>query len=205
MQYSELKYHIIEKKYFLGFSIIIFSSIILGYLIFTGEEGISLFILRGLFFYLAIICFSITLIGYLVVNFHRCHSFFYSFLVSELMKKTMQICEILIETKAYKMKVPYNSYDAKIHSKPKPTNAVCIETNEYLLLFFSLHYLGLFQEVLKPFIFLKTKNKFHIETKSVNIIRDFELITTEQNRTIIFPNKHGIKKIIIPIETKNLS
>jgi hypothetical protein len=95
------------------------------------------------------------------------------------------------------MYVP-NGTSAVIRPSPKLINAIYLETDDFLLLFFSIGFWGIFQEVLNPFIFIKTSSEFYIKGKKVNIIRDFEIIETEQNKTIIFPNKYEIKKVIIP-------
>jgi hypothetical protein len=52
--------------------------------------------------------------------------------------------------------------------------------------------------VLKPFIFIKGNKEISIKNNNVNIIRNFEIVDTEQGRMVIFPNKHGIKKMMIP-------
>jgi len=96
------------------------------------------------------------------------------------------------------MAVPYKSYDATVQPFPKQTNAICIETDDFLLLFLSIKYYGLFQLVLKPFIFIKTNKEFHLKDKSANFIRDFKMTEVEQNRVITFPNKDGIKRLMIP-------
>jgi len=194
MQYLEVKRHIIDRKYFLGYSFIFFISFILGYLEYISTDiNFTFSFLLGT----AVFWLSIILIGIIVINIYRCRSFYNSF-KNDLNGKTTQLYKIVIETKGYKMKVPYKSYDAEILSMPKSENTICIETDEYLLLFFSISFLGLFQEVLKPYIFLKTDKNFCMKDKKVNIVRDFETVETVQSRTIIFPNKYGIKKVIIP-------
>jgi len=98
------------------------------------------------------------------------------------------------------MTVPNKLYDVEIKSLPKLTNAVYFETDDFLLLFFSIQNFVIFQQVLKPYIFAKSKNELNIKDKNVNVIRDFETVETEQGKTIIFSNKHGIKKLVIPLQ-----
>jgi hypothetical protein len=116
-----------------------------------------------------------------------------------LVRKTKQLCEITVEKESYTMKVVNQSYDAKIHPMPKQTNAVYSETDDFILIFLSIQHFGIFQEVLKPFIFFKTDKVFFLNDKNVNVIRDFETFETEQGRNIIFSNRYGIKKVITPL------
>jgi hypothetical protein len=96
------------------------------------------------------------------------------------------------------MQAPYKSYNAKITPFPKSMNAIYIKENDFFLLFFSIRYLGFLQLVLKPRIFIKTDKELFIKDKNVKLIRDFDIVETTENRTIVFPNKDGIKKIMIP-------
>ena len=82
----------------------------------------------------------------------------------------------------------------------KSTNVIYLETNDFLLLFLSVRYLETIQLLLNPFIFIKTDKKISIKDKKINLIQDFKIDETEDNRTITFSNKYGIKKIIIPSE-----
>jgi hypothetical protein len=133
-----------------------------------------------------------------LTNVYRCWHF-YKLYENYLNEQTAQLCKITVEKKGYKMKVPINSNDAEIHSMPKLTNAICIESNEYSLFFFSINYLGIFQEVLNPFILVKTNEEFYIKDKNVMVVKDFETIETVQNRIINFPkNRYQIVKVIIP-------
>jgi hypothetical protein len=104
----------------------------------------------------------------------------------------------MVEKEDYQMKVV--GRETKVRSRLKLTNVVYFETDEFLLLFFSKQYLGLFQQILKPFVFLKTNKAFNIKDKNVNIIRDFKTVETEQSKTIVFPNRYDIKKVIIPLQ-----
>jgi len=54
--------------------------------------------------------------------------------------------------------------------------------------------------VLKPFIFIKTDKDFYMKGKNANVIQDFKMVETERGRAVIFHNKHGIKRLIIPIK-----
>ena len=36
--------------------------------------------------------------------------------------------------------------------------------------------------------------------KNANVIQDFKMVETERGRAVIFHNKHGIKRLIIPIK-----
>jgi hypothetical protein len=133
------------------------------------------------------------------VNFCRCR-YFYKIIKNELSEKTIKLCKILVEQKEYKIKVPNKSYDVEISSMQKTKNAICIESNEYMLLFFSLNYFGIFQEVINPFVFIKKIEEFNIKFRNINIIKDFEIIENEQNSIYsLHENKYGIKKLIIPL------
>ena len=186
MHYSEIKKHIINKKYYWGYSIIIFISLVLVYFSFYGST-----------LALLIIWSSIIAASYMLINIYRCRNFNKFYEIS-LKENSVQFTKILIEKEDYKLRIPYQSYNATIHPLPKPTNVVYIETDDFLLLFFSLQYWGIFQQVLKPFIFAKTDKKYYVKDKSVTVIRNFKMDKTEQGRAIIFPNNHGIKKVIIP-------
>lgn len=98
------------------------------------------------------------------------------------------------------MQIFEQSHNATIYSFPKSTNAVYLETDTMILLFFSIKHLGFFQQILNPFIFIKTDKELDLEYKNTRIIRNFKLIEKEGNRTIIFPNKYGIKELIIPMQ-----
>ena len=187
MLYSGIKNHIINKGYYWSYSLMIFITLCL---VFFSHYGS---ILSLLFFYL-----SIMAICCILINLYRCRSF-YKIYNNFLKEHNAQFNSIVIEKESYKMLVPHKSYNATIKPFPKPTNAVSLETDDFLLLFFSTHYLGLFQQVLKPFIFIKTDKELCIKDKNANIIRDFKAVETGQNKTIIFPNRYGIKKVIIPL------
>jgi hypothetical protein len=131
------------------------------------------------------------------MNLYRCR-LFYKFYENYFDKQTVQLRKIIVEKKDYQMKVV--GRETKVQSRPKLTNVVYFETDDFLLLFFSKQYLGLFQQVLKPFIFLKIKKTFNIKYKNIYIIQDFETVETEQNRIIVFPNRYDIKKVIIPLQ-----
>ena len=193
MHYSEIRNHIITKNYYWYYCIIIVISLVLALFSFYGS------VLALLIFWL-----SIMSIGCILMNYYRCRRFF-KFYNNFLKDYNVLFDRALIEKESYRMSVPYKSYDATIQSSPKSTNVVYLETDVFLLLFFSIRYLGIFQLVLKPFIFLKPQKEFHTIDKSVTIIRDFKIIETEEDRTIIFPNKDGIKRIILLIEKTNQS
>ena len=188
MHHSEIINHIISKRYYLYYGIIIFISLLLILLSFYGT------ILALLMFWL-----SIMSIGCILINIYRCRRFL-KFYNNYFKEYDAQFNRILIEKETYKVQVPYRSYNATIQPFPKPTNVVCIETDDFLLIFFSIQYSGILQLVLKPFMFMKTDKEFCIKDKCVNLIQNFEITETDENRTIIFPNKDGIKKIIIPVQ-----
>ena len=196
MYYSEIKRHIIDKKYYWSYCIIIIISLVFGSLACINKVDFSFFYSRGAIFTLLIFGLSILAIGCIWINLHRCRSF-YKFYNIFLKGHNAQFNKIVIEKEDYKMQVSNNSYNATIRPAPKTTNVVYLETDDLLLLFFSIQYMGIFQRILKPFIFIKTDKDFFIKDKNINIIRNFEIVETEQSRTIIFSNKYGIKKVII--------
>ena len=186
MYYSEIKRHIIGKRYFWSYYIIIFTSLVLVSLSFYTN------ILSLLIFWL-----SIMSLVCIMLNFYRCRKF-YNFYNLFYKENKIHFYKIVIVKEKYKMQVPNNTYYATIHPSPKSTNAACIETEDLLLIFFSIQYFGIFQLVLKPFVFIKSDKAIDIKDKNVNIIQNFEIVDTEQGRMVIFPNKHGIKKMMIP-------
>jgi hypothetical protein len=198
MLYSEIKNHVINKSIFWAYGVIIFISLIIGYLACINKGEIVFSYSRGNIFTLLIFYLSIMAICCILINLYRCQNF-YKVYNDFLKEYDAQFNKIIIEKEAYNMPVPYKSYNATIHPSPKQTNTVFIETDDFLLLFFSIQYFGLFQLVLKPFVFIKTDKKINLKYKNMKIIRDFKTVKTEENRMIIFPNKYGIKKVIIPI------
>ena len=185
MNYSEIINYVISRRYFLYYSILIFMSVVL-----------VLFSFYGSIFSLLIFWLSIMSISCILINMYRCRSFL-KFCNNYLKAHNAQFIRIIIEQEASKMPVPYKSYDATIQPFPKLANAVSLETDDLLLLFFSIRYIGIFQLVLKPFIFLKTDKDLYFKDKNTNIIQYFEIVEAERGRAFIFPNKHGIRKIIV--------
>jgi len=185
MQYSEIKKHIINKRYYWNYIIIILISLILAAFSFYSTFALLFFLI------------SIISIGCIMINLYRCRSF-YKLYHNLLKEYDVLFIKIEIHKEDYKMQVPYKSYNAKISPFPKSTNAIYIEENEFIMLFFSMPYLGVLQLVLKPIIFIKTDKELSIKDTNINIIQHYETFETEQGRIIIFPNKNGIKKIIIP-------
>ena len=198
IHYSEIKKHIIGKNHFWGYSTI-FISLILGSLIYISGNIISFS--RGPIFTLLIFCLLVLSTYYILINLCRCRRF-YKLYNSFFKQSNAQFCKIVVEKEGYQMKVPTRSYNVTIHPCPKLTNAVYFETDDYFLLFFTIQSLGFLQQVLRPFIFIKNNKEFYIKDTNVNIIRNFETIETEENRTIIFPNNYGITKVIILRNTK---
>lgn len=196
--YLKIRKHIIGKNKNWNFSVqalrfLIFCCFI--YLFFRGILlSFPLWIILFIFFIsnLLIMCIS-----YSFINLHRCRKFYKS-CESFLTESDVQFYKIMIEKKDYQIQVPNSSQSATIHSCPEPTNAVCVETNEFLLLFFSIRHFVFVKEVLKPYIFIKTDKDFCIKNKSVNIVRDFKITQTEQGKIVVFPNKQGVNRIIIP-------
>jgi hypothetical protein len=194
MQYSEIKNHIIDKKFYWNYGIIIFISLV--FISLTLIDIIGFHSLQGFAFLILILWAPALTIGCFLMNLRRCRNFneFYN---NSLIEYNAEFKKIMVLREDYKLSVPYKGYDATVSSFPKPTNVISIETEDFLLLFFPIKFSFFFQLVLKPFIFIKNK-EFSIKDKSVSLIRDFKIIETEENRTIIFKNKDGIKKIIIP-------
>jgi len=196
MYYSEINRHIINKKYFWNYSISIVTSLVLGYLYFDSIN-ISVAFFRNMLFLVSIFWLLTVPIGCILTNIYRCQTFL-KFYNNFLRGYDVQFFKIAIEKEDYKMQVFYTSHNATIRPFPKSTNAICIETDDFLLLFLSIKYSGIFQLVLKPFIFVKTNKEFHLKDKNANIIQDFKMTEIKQNRIIIFPNKDGIKRLMIP-------
>jgi len=196
MYYSKIKKHIINKQYYWIYSASVLISLVFGYWN-IDSDTFSLLNFRNTVIVLLFFWLSVLSIGSTMINVCRCRNF--SNLYSNYLNKyNPQFNKIEIEKESYKVQVPYQSYNAIVHPSPKPTNAICIETDDFLLLFLSIRYVALFQLVLKPFIFIKTDKDFYKKNRNANIIRDFKMLETERGRAIIFPNKHGIKKIMIP-------
>jgi len=196
--YSKIRKHIIGKKALWSFGLLTLFFLAWGYFVY--------FISDGIFFPISTSGFLIWFISYLLimgmnysfVNLYRCKKF-YQFCKNFLTESNVQFCEIMVEKKDYQMQVgPYTSGEVTVRPTPDPTNAICIETNEFILLFFSIQHFVVLKNVLKPYIFIKPDKKLHIKDKNVKIVRDFEIIETEQGRAIVFSNRHGIKRVIIP-------
>lgn len=193
MNYLKVKRHIIDKNSFLFSSIIIFVSLILSYLIYLNGFSFSF---RSIILILLILILSLSSLIYIFINLLRCRNF--NVLWENRFKKyDICFCKIDIKQDDYKIQALYSSYTATMSSFPKATNAIYIETGEFMLLFFSIKQFGFIQTVLKPFIFLKNE-KISMQKEHLDIIRDFDSIETTNGKIIIFPNKHGIKEIIIP-------
>ena len=194
MQYSEMKRHIINKKYYWNYSICIITSLAFAYWFFDSIFSLSF---RDIIFWLSIFWLLTISVGCIGINLYRCRSF-YKFYHHSLKAYNAQLIKISIQKEDYKMQAPYKSYETKIRPFPKSANAIYIEEKDFFLLFFSIQYLGILQLVLKPIIFIKTNKELSIKDTNINIIQHYETFETEQGRIIIFPNKNGIKKIIIP-------
>ena len=190
MQYSDIKRHIIDRNSFWKYSIVLLLFLIYLSFIYMTEEGFSFLFVIIL---TAFIC--ILLISNMLINLYKCRRF-YKFYKNYLDEQTTQLYKVSIEKEDYQMRVI--GRDTKVHSMTKPTNVISIETDDFLLLFLSIKYFGVFQQVLKPFIFLKTDTDICINEKSANVIKSYETDETEQGRTIVFPNRYNIKKVIIP-------
>jgi len=128
----------------------------------------------------------------------RCRNFYNSF-KNELSLGTAILCKIYVETKNYRMVGVNHNFDAEISSKPKLVNAICIETDEYLLFFFSMGYFGLFKEVLKPFVFIKSGNKHFLQDIKSAVIYDYNIDETENGKAVAIKNiKSSVSKILVP-------
>ena len=201
MYYLDIKRHIINKKYLWGYSAMIFIPIIFGYLICTNKINIPFEAFsRGNFvFILLFLALPILSTRCILINSYRSQKF-YNFYKNYLTEYNGHFYKIAVEKEAFRINTPHISpNDAAIYPSPKLTNAVYLETDNYLLLFFSVSFWGMFQEVLNPFIFVKPGKEFHARYKNTNIIREFKISQTEQNIVIDFPvNRNEIKKVIIP-------
>lgn len=186
MHHSKVRNHIINKNYYWCYYIAIFISLVLVICSLYGS------ILSLLLFWLSIIS-----IGCMLINYYKCRSFVKLY-DNFLNCYSVQFCKVLIEQKSYKMPVPYKSYNATIQSPPRQTNVIYLETDDFLLLFFPIQYLEIFQFAVGPFIFIKPYKKLDVNTKRVNVVRIFEITEDQEYRTIVFPNKYGISRIIIP-------
>ena len=180
MNNKEIRKILINKRYNVYYAIIFFV-LLIGALL-----SLLFFVLFALF------------VGNVLINFHRCRRFHQFIIKNNLPKDTIQSCKITIEKESYKLKPVYSSYDAKIQPRSRATNAICIETDDYFLVFFAVDFFRIFQEVLKPCVFIKPGKERCITDKNIEIIDDYKAIETEQDTVIDFPNKHGIKKLIIP-------
>jgi len=200
MHYSDIRRHIINKKYLWGNSMMIFISLGLGYLMYIDNITIYLnnFFSRGTPLILLILGLPILSARCILINWYRCRNF-YKFYKDYLKEYSMHFYKIAVEKEAFKVGGTYSFNDATIHPSSKSINAVYLETDNYLLLFFSVSFWGMFQEVLNPFIFVKPGKEFYTKYKNVKIIREFKMSQVKQNIVIdISNNKNGIKKILIP-------
>jgi len=198
--YSKIKKHIIGKNFFWGLCILFFLFLIWSYIMYLGRDFIFFLFNVGSILMWFISYLLIMGVSYGFINLYRCKRF-YKFCDLFLLENDVQFCKIMIEKKDYEMKVPNRSYDATVRPLPESTNAIYFETNEFILLFFSVQHFVVLKNVLKPYIFLKTDKEFHIKDKSVKIVRNFETTETEQGRAIVFSNKQEIKRMIIPAGT----
>jgi len=186
MTYWKIVKHIISRRYYLYYGIVIIMSLILVFLSFYTS------ILALLIFWL-----SVMSIGCVLVNMYRCRNF-HQFYENSFKAYNAQFIRVVIEKEDYKMQVPYKSYNATVRPLPKSTNAIYIETDNLLIFFSSIQHLGIFQLVLKPFVFIKLNKGVDIRDNNVHVVQNIEVVETREGRTIIFPNKHDIKKIMIP-------
>lgn len=197
MDYLKMKKHILNKKSFFIYGIIIFLSFLLVYFVCINGIGKISPDVREIAIIIAILNFLFLSIQGIFINLYRCRNF-YKFYENLLKESNPILGRIIIIKEDFKMQVPNKSYDTIVHPSPKFTNAVYIETDNFILLFFSIQCLGIFQKVLNPFIFIKTDKEFKVKDKHINIIKDFEIIENNQDTAIIFPNKYDIKRMIIP-------
>ena len=198
---SDIKRHIINKKYLWSYSIIISISFGYGYLIYINKIMTSFWddlSFRVIFPILIVLGLPILSMCCILTNSYRCQKF-YKFYKDCLKEYNLHFHKIMVEREAFKVGGTYSFNDATIHPYSKSINAVSLETDNYLLLFFSVSFWGMFQEVLNPFIFVKPGKEFHAKYKNANIIQEFKMSQTEQNIVINFPaNRSEIKKVIIP-------
>ena len=200
MHSSDIKRHIISKKYLWGYSIMTFIPPILVYLICVDKTStfLAIFSRGNIVFLFLILGLPILSIRCILINLYRCQNF-YKIYKNHLIEHNVDFHKIIVEKEAFKLDALSSFNDAAIHSSPKSTNAVYLETDNYLLLFFSVSFFGVFQEVLNPFIFVKPGKEFHTEYKNAKIIRELKMSQIEQNMIITLPdNRYGIKKILIP-------
>ncbi|MDR0438291.1 MAG: hypothetical protein LBH22_08345 [Bacteroidales bacterium] len=191
--YSKIRKHIIGKKSFWSFGVLALVFLIWGYFMYFIRDRIFFPISLGYFLIYSISGLLIMGISYNFINLYRCKRF-YKFCKKFLPKSNVQFCKIMIEKKDYQIR---SFREVIVHPPPKSTNAVYLETNEFILLFFSIQHFVL-KEVLKPYIFIKSDKELYIKDKRVKIVQDFEITETEQGRAIVFFNKQGLKRVIIP-------
>ena len=175
-------------------------SLAFGYLVYIDKIMISWdnIFSRSIPLILLILGLPILSVRCILINWYRCRKF-YKIYKNSLKERGVHFHKIVVEKEIFKINSQYTSADATIHPYPKSTNAIYIETDNYLLLFFSVSFWRIFQEVLNPFIFVKTGKEFYTKCKNINIIQEFEMSQREQNIVINFSsNRYGIKKIIIP-------
>jgi len=196
ISYSAIKRHIIGKKKNWSFSLQTFLFLIFCYFIYLFRDIFLSFPLWIVLFILFISYLLAMGISYNFINLHRCKRFYKS-CKTFFIENDVQFCRITVEKKDYKMQGINTTQEATIRPSPEPTNAVYLETDDFLLLFFSIQHFVFIKEVLKLYIFVKPDRDLCIKDKSVRIVRDFKITQTEQGKSIVFPNKQGIKRIII--------
>ena len=145
MNYSDIKKHIINKQDYWFCYILILVSLLLGF--FSCYHSIW-----------ALLIFWLTIMatGCILINYYRCRSF-YKLYKNALKEYNVQLNRVFIEKDAYKISVPYKSSNVINQPFKKQTNAVYLETNDFLLLFLSARYLETIQLLLNPFVFIKSE------------------------------------------------
>ena len=201
MHYSDIRRHITRKKYLLGYCIMILTPLWLVYLAHVDKIIIpwDKMSFRGAPFALLFFGLPTLSIYCILINSYRCR-FFYKFYNNCLKKYDLHFRKIMIEKGSYKIDAPYiSSYKATVYPPQKTTNAIYLETDNYWLLFFSVSYWGIFQVVLRPFIFIKPDKDVHINYKNVTIIQKTQMFQSEQGIVIdLSTNRHNVKRVIIP-------
>jgi len=196
--YSKIRKHIIGEIFFWSLGALAFLLLIWSYFVYLIRGNVFFPFSLGNFLILFLSYLLIMSISYSFINLYRLKKF-HEFCENFLTESDAQFCKIMIEKKDYKMLAPYTAHEAAVRPYPVPTNAVHFETNELLLLFFSVRHYFVIKEVLKPYVFVRPDKDLCIKDKSVNVVRDFEITETEQGKAIIFSNKQGIKRVIIPL------
>jgi uncharacterized membrane protein len=152
-----------------------------------------IYIIRGnndmfsdiLFFSLIPLIFSY----YYLANTYRCNKF--NILVETILSTNIPVKfsndnKIEVRHNQLEIRPPISAGSAKIYSFPKKTNATYIQSENFLIIFFSTLDFGFFKRYLKPYVFYKS-NETNVDTffntKHLYIIKKYNL--TYENDSVI--------------------